>query len=295
MLGHLAPIEHHADADEEQAQQHVVKRPDVGLHLMLVFGLRDQHASNEGAQSQAQASQLGQPGQGQRDEQEVEHEQLLALAPRHQGEPPAHQALPARKQEADQDDRFEQGHPNGRHHLLGWRAQRRDEHEQGHDGQILKQQDAHDAPAMLAVELDAVRQQLDHKCGAAHGRGPGQGQRALPGQLPQAWGQPADQQRTRKNQHHRQRHLQQAQTENVLAHRAQFAQVELQPDNEHQEHHAELAQVAHALSVLGQGQRIGPDQDPHGQVAQHGGQLEGAADHHPQHCGQEVKQGEFQP
>ena len=38
------PIQLHADRDEEQAQQDVVKWPDVGFNLVLVFGLRDQHA-----------------------------------------------------------------------------------------------------------------------------------------------------------------------------------------------------------------------------------------------------------
>ncbi len=76
------PVERHADGDEEEPQQHVVEGPDVGLHLVLELGLRHQHAGDEGAQRQAQAGELGQPGQAQRDQQQVEHEQLLAAPAR---------------------------------------------------------------------------------------------------------------------------------------------------------------------------------------------------------------------
>ena len=51
-----APVQHHADGDEEQAQQHVVEGPDVGLDLVLVLGLGDQHAGDEGAQRQRQSA-----------------------------------------------------------------------------------------------------------------------------------------------------------------------------------------------------------------------------------------------
>jgi hypothetical protein len=55
LVEHRPPVELHADGDEEQAQQHVVEGPDVGLDLVLVFGLGDQHAGDEGAQRQRQA------------------------------------------------------------------------------------------------------------------------------------------------------------------------------------------------------------------------------------------------
>ena len=102
LLEHGPPVELHADGDEEQAQQHVVEGPDVGLDLVLVFGLGHQHAGDEGAQRQRQAEVLGQPGQAQRDEQQVEDEELLAAAPRHQRQPPAHRALAADQQHGQQ-------------------------------------------------------------------------------------------------------------------------------------------------------------------------------------------------
>ena len=38
-LQHDAPVQQHANADEKQAQQHIVKRPDIGFNLVLEFGL----------------------------------------------------------------------------------------------------------------------------------------------------------------------------------------------------------------------------------------------------------------
>ncbi len=55
----------------------------------------------------------------------------------------------------------------------------------------------------------------------------------------------------------------------MLAHRAQLGQVELQPDHEHEEHDAELAQVADALGVLRQCQRMRADQHAGSKVAEH--------------------------
>jgi hypothetical protein len=92
----------------------------------------------------------------------------------------------------------------------------------------------------------------------------------------------------------REHHLEQAQAEHVRAHGPQLGQVELQPDHEHQEHHAELGQVPHAGRVLGQGERIRADQHAHGEVAEHGRELERTAQHHAQHGGHQVDEGKLE-
>ena len=153
LLDHQPPIELHADADEEQAQQHIVEGPDVGLHLMLVFGLGNQDAGDKGAQRQRQPGMLGQPGQAQRHQQQVQHEQLGALAPRHQSQPPAHQALPANQQQRQQQHGLQAGPGQRLRHLRRAAVQSRDHHQQRHHRQILEQQHADDAPAMFTVEF----------------------------------------------------------------------------------------------------------------------------------------------
>ena len=50
---------------------------------------------------------------------------------------------------------------SAREQRLGRRAERRDQHQQRHHGQILEQQHAHHAPAVLALELEPLGHQLD--------------------------------------------------------------------------------------------------------------------------------------
>jgi hypothetical protein len=64
-------------------------------------------------------------------------------------------------------------------------------------------------------------------------------------------------------------------------------------DDKHQEHHPEFAQVAHAIGVLGQRQRIGANQHANRQIPQHGRQFQVAAGHHAEYGGQQVKQRQF--
>ena len=85
--------------------------------------------------SATEACQLGEPGQAQRHEQEVEHEQFIALAARHDVQPSPHDALPAPQQQAHQRSGFEQG--DGQHApnvVLAHVRQRGDEHQQRHHG-----------------------------------------------------------------------------------------------------------------------------------------------------------------
>ena len=106
---HGGGVEPHAHGDEEQPEQHVVKRPDVGLDLVLELGLGDQHASDERAQRKREPGVLGEPGETERDEQQVQHEQLFALPAHHQREPPAHGRAATDEQHRQQHDRLDAG------------------------------------------------------------------------------------------------------------------------------------------------------------------------------------------
>ena len=271
-----------------------MERPDVQLHLVFVFGLGNQHARNEGPQRQAQARQLGDPGQPQSDQQQVEHKQFLALSTRHQGQPPTHHTLTACHQQGDQDGGFERGHHQSGEHLVSGGAEGRDHHNQGHHRQILKQQHTHHPLAVLRFQLQPVGHQFDHNRCAAHGHGARQRERGLPLHLPQRGRQGGHKQGEHRHDHQREQHLQQAQAKHMLAHGAQLGQVEFEPDHKHQKHHAELGQVFHAFGVLCQRQGVGANHHTHRQIAQHGRQLEHAAAHHAQHGGQQIQQGQLQ-
>ena len=106
--------------------------------------------------------------------------------------------------------------------------------------------------------------------------------------------QPGEQEVARHRADDGQEHLRQAQPEHQAAHAAQLGQVELEPDDEHQEDDAELGQVADAARVLRQRQRIGADQHAHGQVAEHGRQLQLAAHHHAGDRSDQVQQDQIE-
>ncbi len=161
-------IEQHAGRDKEQPQQHVAEGLDVLLDLVTVFGFRDQHAGDEGAQRRGQAGNLRQRGEAERHQQHVEHEQLARLAARHQAEPGMHQAL-ADEEHQRQQHRGLQQRPTD---LAGQRLDRLrqggNQDEQGHDGEILEQQDAHHLAAVRGVEFAPVGQQLRQDRGGRH-------------------------------------------------------------------------------------------------------------------------------
>ena len=50
LLDDQAQVERHADGGEEQAEQQALERGDVGLDLVAVVGVGEQHAGDEGAE-----------------------------------------------------------------------------------------------------------------------------------------------------------------------------------------------------------------------------------------------------
>jgi hypothetical protein len=118
-----------------------------------------------------------------------------------------------------------------------------------------------------------------------------EGERGFPVHGPQCGQQPGQHQHHGGAHEHGQGDLQKAQPEHMLAHGAQLGQVEFQPDHEHQEHHAEFAQVLHRFHVARERHGVRADQHAHAQIAQHGRQLEQPAADHPQHGSQQIQQG----
>ena len=116
-------------------------------------------------------SQLGQPGQTEGHQQKVEDEQLFAFAPRHQREPPAHEALPAGQQQGNQHGGFQAGNQQGGEQFFRGGTKRRNQHQQRHHSQILKEQHTHDTLAVLGFDFQPVGHEFDDDGGAAHGHG----------------------------------------------------------------------------------------------------------------------------
>ena len=66
---HDGEIERHADAQEEQAEQHAAERLDVRLELMAERRFGEQHAGKEGAHRHRQAARLHDERGAEHDEQ----------------------------------------------------------------------------------------------------------------------------------------------------------------------------------------------------------------------------------
>src|SRR5690606_8528926 len=109
-------------------------------------------------------------------------EQFPGLGAGGQMEPGAHEFL-AQGQDQDQgQDRLQAGQQQ-RLAQAGALGQGGHEDDQGSHRQVLKQQDAQDQLAMLAVQFAAFGQQLADDGGGGHGQGSAQGQAGLPGKL----------------------------------------------------------------------------------------------------------------
>ena len=130
---HVFPVKQHADGDEEQPQQQVVKRADFSFHLLLERCFRYQHASDEGAQGQAQTGALGQPRKPQSNEQQVEHEEFIAAQAGYYPEPVFHDVLAPRQQHPNDRRRLEHGQHHRGGHVAAWSGQGWNQDQQGHN------------------------------------------------------------------------------------------------------------------------------------------------------------------
>ncbi len=157
MLDHQTHIQQHADRDEKQPQQDIAKRFDVLFHLMLVFGFGNQHACDKCAQGQRQAGAFGNPRGRQRDQQQIQHEQLLRATPHHDLEPAPHQFLAEEQQQRQQQHCFAASPSQRRQQVAGMLTERRYDNQQRHQRQVLKQQNADDAASVLGFQLHSFR------------------------------------------------------------------------------------------------------------------------------------------
>jgi hypothetical protein len=262
---HQRQVEHHADGDEEQAEQHVAKGLDLVLDLVAILGFRDQHAGEERAQGQRQAGQRGDEGHRQDHHQHVEHEQLGGLAPRHHAEPGAHHARPDKQQHRQHEGGLAQCH----RHRVASTARGLTEHgyqdQQRHHREVLEQQHADDGASVDGVQLQPLGQQPHHHRGGGHRHDPAERQARLPVHR----GIRAQHQRQPHARGNGERHLRRAKAEHLAPHLTQLGQAEFQPDGEHEKHHAEFGEVAGGVFVGDNVERARPEQDAHREVTDH--------------------------
>mmetsp|Transcript_29659 Transcript_29659/g.46759 ORF Transcript_29659/g.46759 Transcript_29659/m.46759 type:complete len:689 (-) Transcript_29659:598-2664(-) len=260
-----------AHRHEEQAQQDAAEGRHVGLHLVAVVGLPEQHAGQEGAQRVAEAQALAERAHAQHRGEDDGEEGLLAARLGHRVEQRVH-GEPAEQGDGPEAERgLGPGHAHGRHHGAAAGRQQRDGHQQRHDGQVLEEQDPEGGAPVARAHVLAVLQQLEHEGraaereAAAHGGGRVGGHAAA-----QRKGQRQRPARQRGHAGRRQPELQRAQPEDVAPHAHQPLHAELQAHLEEEEHDAELGQLGGGLDVGQQLQPRGPHEAADAQEAQDG-------------------------
>ena len=212
--------------------------------MQAVFGLGNQHAGDEGAKGQRQAGQLGQRGEAEGDQQHVEDEHLGRLGPRDEVEPSPHQLLAEHQNHGEDDDGLEQGDADQHRQLFRRLRQRRNDDQQRHHREILKEQHAEYFPAVRRVELHAFGEQLGQHGGRGHRKDAAEGDAELPVDAGKH-DQTGDQQ-------HADRDLEQAKAEDDALHRVELGQRKLEADREHQEDDAEFGEILDAMHVIHQ-------------------------------------------
>ena len=164
-----AEVQHHADRDEEEAEQDVAERPDRRLDLMTVLGLREHHAGEERAGRHRHAGGMRYPGRSQRHQQHGEREQFLQTAVRDLVEQRPQRVAPDDQHESDrQGTERDRCTDAGGAEIEAARRQRAGEHQERHEREVLEQQHAERDATMRAVDLRLLGQLLDDDRRGAH-------------------------------------------------------------------------------------------------------------------------------
>ncbi|MNM93419.1 hypothetical protein D3C81_1057930 [compost metagenome] len=269
MGGKQAEVDEHADADEEQAEENVAERANVGFDLVPIVALAQQHAGEESAQRHGQAQQVGQPGGEQHDHQRQQHEQFggiglgyLVKQPRQQ---PAAGHQQGREQQCGLAQSDRQRPVPG---LFGAAGDHRDHGQQQYCNQVLEQQHADGVLPVRGEHFAEAAQFLGDDGGGGQRQSASQqqgGRQRQAGEVEQAG------QRQGAGDD-----LQAAEPEHYPAQGEHARQGKLQAETEQQEHHAELGEQRHVLVLFEPAQAAGAERQANAHVAQQGRQLEAA-------------------
>ena len=160
-----------------------------------------------------------------------------------------------------------------------WRDQRqRGEHRQ--HGKVLEQQDAEGGAAVRRFQLAALGEQLQHqrRGGQREAEADEPGGDRLAARASQA---------ATPSSSRAQQHLADAQSEHDAPHHPQARGLQLQADDEQQQHDAELGEIHDAGHILHQAQAPRSDDQPGGDITQDGAQPQQAEQRDREHRGGE--------
>ena len=252
-----AEIDPHTDGDEEKTHQQALERGDGAFELVAEIGVGQQHAGNEGPERHRQPARLQQQCQAQGGGERGGGEHLAAVDAADMAKDDVEH------RPADHHHHRQHGQPDHRRHAFigGFRPQQRQQRQQRDHHQVLEEQDGKGLAPIAAVQFAALGQGRQHEGGGRQRQRQTGEDRLRPAQAEQARG--TDQQRTDTEE------LQPAQADHRLAQRPQARGLQLQADDEEQQHHPELGGVEQVRGIVDHAQAPGPDQHPGGEIAEH--------------------------
>ncbi len=259
---HVLDVQHHADGDEEEAEQDVAKRADVGFDMVAVGSFGNKHAADEGAQCQRQSGLRGQEGKSDHDPQRGQHQQFARLVLCSGVENAAHQFLSQPDHQRQDGKHLGGGHGQRASQVFARRGQSRQQDQAGRNGKVLEQQHAHGLPPGTRVELEALGKHLGDDGCRRHRDCQSDGDAAAPALTV---GQGGDQSGPQR----RQRHLCRAEAEYQRAHGLQALQAELEADRKHQEDDAEFGKARNLGAFRQAGQSVRSQGHADRQIGEH--------------------------
>ena len=261
-----AELHQHPDGDEEQRNEDVAERHELGERLVAVIRFRNDQTREERAQGEGCPGGGGaERGEGA-DENDRDQEELAAARFQDRRERARHDRA-GREDDADHDERRLAERQEQPHRTAGRLPgeERQHQHDR-HHAEVLENEDTGRETAVRRVDLSGVRQDLQHDCGAGQRNQESEEQRYPPvAQQRETHGQ---------RRQHREGHLRKPADQNLTPHFPQAAERELDPDREQQHDHADLGEALHILRIGHKRERIGAQQNPGDDEAGQGGELE---------------------
>ena len=205
-------IKRHADGEKEEPEEDAPEGFDVSFQLVPVRGFRQEHAGEEGAHGGGKPAELHPPGRAQH-EQQGGRRHHFARAGRSKNAEHRIEQIAARKDEAENAAKADSDALQALHEgdVPAPGREERDQRQQRHNGEILKQQNRHH---LLAARLGKVAPLLKHlhdDGGGGEDKARARNQRGL-GRIAERDPYPGEEQHADAN-------LDEAEPENVLAHR----------------------------------------------------------------------------
>ena len=266
-------IDGHADRHEEQPHEQTLERLDVGLDLVPILGVGQQHAGDECPERHRQTGHLHDQRRDDHHHEAGGGEDLVTAGGGHHAEYRTQQVMSA---DHEDDDADHAGRDVLRDHVVRQRlstvGEQRQQSQHRDHGKVLEQQDREGGAPVDGVDLLLLRKQLD-----GEGR---RGQREPEADDGGSRGRKADDHADRRDYRRGGEHLGQTHAEDRSAQYPQTRGPQLQADQKQQQHDTELGEVKDVLDAGDETETPRPDHHAGHQVTEYGPEAEAVEQGH---------------